>query len=175
MKIIKLGLLSVLVFGLLFWGITLLFPSNTVISRALNIAADSGQLMRSVSANEISVQTLLSGNEKLVVKTADIPFYDDDLFNQQAGQQPIHADTLFFQIQQSAAVIANGGIAFYQLQKDSTTTQMFYVFQTPWYKPLLKMKMMMADKAYGPGLDSALKRCAIAWAQTKTDSTLHHP
>lgn len=174
MKLIKLGLLSVLVFGMLFWGITLLFPANTVISRVRNIGAAETALAKSLQTNFISAKTLLVGNEPMLVKTADIPFYENNLFNSLSAQATPHADTLFFQIEKDAAIIAKGGIAFYQLQSDSTTTQMFYVFQTPWYKPLLKMKMMLADKAYGPGLDSALKRLETAWMQTKADST-HQP
>lgn len=174
MKLIKLGLLSVLVFGLLFWGITLLFPANTVISRVKNIGANETVLAKSLQSNLISVKTLLVGDSPMLVKTADIPFYEDNLFNSLSAQATPNADTMFFQIEKDAAVIAKGGIAFYQLQSDSTTTQLFYVFQTPWYKPLLKMKMMMADKAYGPGLDSALKRLEKAWIQTQADTT-HHP
>lgn len=173
MKLIKLGLLSVLIFGLLFWGITLLFPANTVISRVKNIGAKESILAHSLRTNLISVKTLLVGDLPMQVKTADIPFYENNLFNSLSAQATPNADTLFFQIEKNASVIAKGGIAFYQLQSDSTTTQMFYVFQTPWYKPLLKMKMMVADKAYGPGLDSALKRLETAWEQTKADSILH--
>ncbi len=159
MKFIKLGIISLIAFGALLWGFTLLFPSNTVISRAINIAGNTDSLRKRVMNNEVSLQTVLAGNQSgLVVKDADIPFYTDNLFNAlSAGTLP-EADTIFFQVSQHNKVIAQGGVAFYQLQQDSATTQMFYVFQTPWYKPLTKMKMVVADKVYGPGLDSALIR-----------------
>jgi hypothetical protein len=162
MKVIKLGMISLVVFGLLFWGITLMFPSNTIVSRVVNIAGNADSMHRKVISNEISLQTLLAGNESgLVVKDADIPFYDNNLFNTLSVGSLPQADTIFFQVSKSGKMIAQGGLAFYQLQADSTTTQFFYVFQTPWYKPLLKMKMMMADKVYGPGLDSCLKRLKL--------------
>ncbi|HSC52410.1 MAG TPA: hypothetical protein VLC98_02235 [Phnomibacter sp.] len=166
MKFIKLGLISAVVFGMLFWAITLLFPANTVISRAANIADTSGTLNKRLLSNEISLQTLIAGDSShLVIKSADIAFYEDNLFNTMSSDALPKADTIFFQISSKGTVVANGGLAFYQLQADSTTTQMFYVFQTPWYKPLVKMKMMVADKVYGPGLDSTLNRLKMMSAR----------
>jgi len=162
MKVIKLGLISLVAFAMLFWGITLMFPSNTVISRVTNITGNADSLHKRVVSNEVSLQTILAGTQPgLVVKDADISFYENNLFNSLSSGSIPNADTIFFQVSNRGKVIAQGGVAFYQLQADSTTTQMFYVFQTPWYKPLLKMKMMMADKVYGPGLDSALIRLKL--------------
>ncbi|MCU0395793.1 MAG: hypothetical protein MUF29_07770 [Chitinophagaceae bacterium] len=159
MKLVKLGLISVLVFGLLFWGITLLFPSNTVISRVTSIAGRSDSLAASIRNNEVSLQQLLAaGHADLRVQAADIPFYENNLFQPGAGAAMPDADTIFFRVNQRGKMVAEGGLAFYQLEADSTTTQLFYVFQTPWYNPLQKMKMMMADKAFGPGMDSTLLR-----------------
>lgn len=159
MKLIKLGLISILVFTILLWGITLMFPSNTVISRAVNVYGNADSLYRKLKSNEVSINSILtSGETGLSLQAADIPFYEDNLFNALNQSAVPSADTLFFRMSFKGKAIAEGGIALYQLVPDSATTQIYYVFQTPWYQPLKKMKMMVADKVYGPGLDSALLR-----------------
>lgn len=159
MKIVKLGLISAVIFSLLFWAITLLFPSNTVVSRAANMDVKADSLMRIMRSNQLSLQTLLADTSStLKVAAADIPFYEDNLFNALNKEAIPSADTIFFGVKQQGHLLVEGGIATYQLAADSATVQLFYVFQTPWYNPLRKMKMMMADKAYGPGLDSSLAR-----------------
>ncbi|HSR39526.1 MAG TPA: hypothetical protein VLL95_11475 [Phnomibacter sp.] len=159
MKLIKLALISIVVFTVLLWGITLMFPSNTVISRAANIHGSADSLFKKVKTNEISLTSILAAtNNGVSLQAADIPFYEDNLFNALNQSAVPAADTLFFRLSYGGKAIAEGGMAFYQLVPDSATTQVFYVFQTPWYQPLKKMKMMVADKVYGPGLDSALLR-----------------
>lgn len=162
MKLLKLGFISVIAFGLLFWMITLLFPSNTIISRVKNIAGNADTLYHKITSNEISLQTLIAGKQPgLIVKDADLPFYEDNLFNSMGSDALPKADTIFFNVSKEGKAIVQGGLAFYQLHPDSVTTQMFYVFQTPWYNPLQKMKLMVGDKVYGPGLDSALMRLKL--------------
>lgn len=162
MKIVKLGLTSAIIFSLLFWAFTLLFPSNTVVSRAANMSVKADSLMRMLRSNQLSLQALLADtNSTLTVLAADVPFYRDNLFNALHKEAIPSADTIFFGVKQQGRSLVEGGIAAYQLEADSATVQLFYVFQTPWYKPLRKMKMMMADKAYGSGLDSILSRLKV--------------
>jgi hypothetical protein len=158
MKLIKLGLLSLLALVIMVWGIALLFPANTIVSRAGNIAGSSDTLLKKFTTNKISAQKWLARDQRdLVVKTSDIAFYNNNLFNEQQAENT-HADTLFFQVSRGNEMLLQGGLALYQLIPDSTTVQLFYVFQTPWYKPHIRWKMMMADKALGPSLDSMLNR-----------------
>lgn len=156
MKLIKLGIISVIVFSLLIWGITLLFPGTTVISRVRNLPGSSQKLQQGLAQNAYPYHTwLVPDSGGFDVRTADIPFYNDDLYNLEP--QP-NADTLFLSIRQGDKPPLQGGIGFYQLRPDSVTTQLFFVFQTPWYKPWEKMRMMMVDRQYGPQMDSALSR-----------------
>jgi hypothetical protein len=159
MKLIKLALISIVVFTILLWGITLMFPSNTVISRATNIHGNADSLLKQLKTNEVSLNKILATYDSgMSIQAADIPFYEDNLFNTLNQGAVPGADTLFFRVNHKGKALAEGGLAFYQLASDSATAQFFYVFQTPWYQPLKKMKMMVADKVYGPGLDSALLR-----------------
>lgn len=159
MKFLKLGLISLVAFSLLILGFTLLFPANTIISRAINIAGNADTMAFKLKSNEVSIQQLLADtNRSWRVQAADIPFYEDNLFNQRGTEAVTNGDTVFFRIVENSKMLAEGGVAFYQLSPDTATTQLFYVFQTPWYKPLAKMKMMMADKAMGASLEATLKQ-----------------
>ena len=156
MRFIKLALISVVAFSLLLWGFTLLFPSVTLLSRVQNIAGSSDSLQKKLATNVISYrQWLLPDSGEFDIRTSDISFYENNLFN---AESQSYADTLYFEIRQPGQPALQGGIAFYQLRSDSVTTQLFYVFRTPWYKPLAKMKLMMADKQIGPQMEGALKK-----------------
>jgi hypothetical protein len=156
MRFVKLALISIVAFGLLLLGFTLLFPSVTVLSRVQNIAGTSDTLMHRFAVNQISFrQWLLPDSGYFDIRTSDISFYENDLFN--AASQP-NADTLYFEVRQPGSRSLQGGIATYQLRPDSVTTQLFYVFHTPWYKPWDKFKLMMADKQLGPQMEGALQK-----------------
>ena len=152
----RLGLISVVAFALLLWLFTLLFPSVTVLSRVENIAGNTDSLKRRLTSNEISYrQWLLPDSGDYDIRTSDISFYENTLYN--AEPQP-NADTLYFEIRQPGTKPLQGGIAFYQLRSDSVTTQLYYVFRTPWYRPWDKLKMMMVDKQYDGQMQGALQR-----------------
>ncbi len=159
MKYLKLLMISVLGFVLLFWGITLMFPSTTVISRAINIKKDSIPLRKQLDGEKLSMSKwLMSQSQPSVsINLLREPGFTASLFNAETGAV-FTGDTLFFALQQADSRPVHGGIATYQLAGDSTTAQLFYVFEFPWYKPWEKMRMMMMDKAIGPGMDSALLR-----------------
>jgi hypothetical protein len=154
MHLLKLAIISIVAFGLLLLGFTLLFPSVTVLSRVKNIAGSSDTLMDRFATNQISYrQWLLPDSGNFDIRTSDIAFYENNLYN--AAPQP-NADTLYFEVRQPGVRSLQGGIATYQLRPDSVTTQLFYVFHTPWYKPWDKFKLMMADKQLGPQMEGAL-------------------
>lgn len=156
MRFLKLGLISVVAFSIILWGITLMFPSVTVLSRVRNIAGEAGELKNKLNSNEVSYrQWLLPDSGNFDIRTSDISFYENNLFN--AAAQP-NADTIYFEINQKGNKSLQGGIGFYQLRPDSVTTQLFYVFTTPWYRPLDKLKMMMIDKQYDAQMEGALQK-----------------
>lgn len=154
MRFIKLGILSVVVFYLLIWGITMLFPNTTILSRVVNIAGNSDSLQHKIKANQISYRQWLIGNDTDVdIRTSDISFYRNDLVN---AERQAYADTIYFEMRYRQKSFMQGGIALYQLSPDSVTTQLYYVFKTDWYKPWDKMKQMANDAKYGSNMDSSL-------------------
>ena len=156
MRIIKLGLISIVAFYLLIWGITLLFPNVTLVSRALNIAGLKDSISTRIKTNEIPYDTwLTTGSSGVDVRGSDISFYENDLFN---AERQENADTIYLELRQKENSFLHGGIAFYQLAADSATVQLYYVFHTKWYKPWDKMAQIANDAKYGGHLDSALYR-----------------
>ncbi|HMP91849.1 MAG TPA: hypothetical protein PKD90_03205 [Phnomibacter sp.] len=158
MKYLKLMLLSIMVFYLLFWAFTFIFPRSTVISRAANMGLAADTLAKALSADTAWLTSLLAMQPQNPpkVKLAAQPFYPNDLYNMQAAPT-LKADTVFFEAS-AAGQTVQGGFAFYPMAADSSTAQLYLVFTTPWYKPWQKMYMMMADKKYGPTLDEILKK-----------------
>jgi len=160
MRIIKLGLISAVAFYLLIWAITLLFPNVTVLSRAVNIAGKTDNVAQLIKSNTIPYNAWLTATNKEVdVRTSDISFYVNDLFN--AERQP-NADTIYFEMRHKQQSFLKGGIGLYQLSPDSATTQLYYVFETHWYKPWEKMAQVANDARFGGQMDSALQKLKAA-------------
>jgi len=135
---------------------TMIFPNNVVVSRACNIAGNRDTVKQRISSNQISYRQWLTVNDtSLDVRTADIPFYTAELAN---VDNPADADTIFWQVHKSDMQPLLGGLAFYNLQSDSTTVQLYYVFQNKWYKPWNKMASVFYDKRISPSIDSSLMR-----------------
>jgi hypothetical protein len=160
MKYLKLGIISVVAFYLLFWMFTMLFPNNVVISRACNVGGNRDTVKHLISSNRISYRQWLIGSDTgLDLRTADIPFYTAELAN---VDNPADADTIFWQVRKQGITPVRGGLAFYNLQADSTTVQLYYVFENKWYKPWEKLASVFYDKRLSPSIDSALQRLKAA-------------
>lgn len=156
MKFLKLGLISLVVFYMLIWAITLLFPNVTLVSRAINIAGSKDSISRKISVNEIPYSAWLTYNTNGIdVRSSDISFYENNLFN---GEPQANADTIYIELRQDKHNFLQGGIGLYQLSPDSATIQLYYVFRTQWYKPWQKMAQIANDAKYGGHLDSSLHR-----------------
>jgi len=143
LKYFKLFLISIIAFGLGLFGISLLFPSNTFVSRAANVFGPKDSLQ------------------------PNLPVYFENAFDDGQQQKTIevkpflpNADTLLFHVKNQEQV--QGGIAVYDMGKDSSTIQVFYKINVPWYSPLQKFGLMLNEEKYGPSLDTALRRITTA-------------
>ena len=109
---------------------SLLFPSTTIVSRAVNVKKGS-------SLNLADLHQLSFG--KIT-----------------GSKQPSGTDTLVT-VSGFAAHIQEG-VAQYNLSNDSTAIQVFYKIHVPAYKFWDKFGLMLNETKYGPSLDSAIKR-----------------
>ena len=154
MRHIKLLIISILVFYGMVWGFSLLFPGTTVLSRVVSLPLKKNSLMKPFEAPEFYKSWLIGNDTSIRITTAKTSFYPNNLFNSE--RQP-GADTIFFKIEKGNQKPINGGVAFYFISADTTITQLFYVFNTAWYKPWDKMATMMNDKRFGNSMDTALE------------------
>lgn len=155
MNVIKLGLISAVVFYCILWAFTWILPNNSVVSRAVNSAVDPDSL-KMVLTNHNSLKKILLGENS----AASVAFAERNYFynDQKITHREANSDTIFFQVDHLTKAPLRGGIALYRISTDSTAVQLFYVFRAKWYKPWEKFKMMYNDKAVGSLMDSALQR-----------------
>jgi len=138
MKYFKLFVISLVVFGSMIFLISLLFPSVTYVSRAMNVAGKQDTIRRALP--QLFTKAFNGAGPQLAF----------------AKEMPAGADTLHFSIKDHEQV--NGGMALYAMGDDSTTIQVFYQIKVPWYKPWEKFGLMINEEKYGPSLDSALSK-----------------
>ena len=137
MKYLKLLLLSIFFFGLLFFLISLLFPAHTYVSRVINVWGKKTALAP-------KLDTLFSAG-----------FLHDKNFIKTGIAQAPAADTLQFSTTQSNLT---GGVAIHEVKSDSAALQVYFHVHVPWYQFWHKFGLMINEQKYGPALDSALNR-----------------
>jgi hypothetical protein len=161
MRYVKLFLISVVVFGVILFCLSLLFPSTTYVSRAVNVRGEKSTLNSSMPElyllafqdNEDSIKKL-----KLLIDSLTPKDYELRKENKITSGTYIISlgDTLMFSSPFSTDI--KQAIAVYEAGKDSSTVQVFYKIQVPFYKPWKKFALMLNETKYGPSLDSAINR-----------------
>lgn len=144
MRIIKLGLISIVAFFLLFTLISLMFPSQIRISRATNLPNQRD-----------SIFTLLK-NEPLWH-----PAYFDSTTRQQMqslGKTLVEQtdSSLIYSLQQSGRKKMINAFKLYGTpSSDSLTLQWYMDFQLSWY-PWEKFSSLFYEKTYGAMMETGL-------------------
>lgn len=156
MRIIKLGLISIVFFAILITGFSLFFPSNVRISKAIDINASEDSIMMQISQIENwekwfpgadSAELIIKNGKPEGIKTA-------------AGQQLIisdHTDSTVLAITKNPG-FKNGesGWNFFSTSIPNTITIQWYMdFHLHWY-PWEKFSSLLLEKRYGPLLEIGL-------------------
>lgn len=153
MRVLKLALLTIVIFGTLILALSFLFPSRVRISRAINIGAPKEVVNKHVrdlrkwpAWNEMinqqelttrnSTDSIFSSDQMTVRLVSASP--DAIITNWTRGQnQTIH----------SGINLMTGG--------DSTIVQWYFDFKLKWY-PWEKFGSIIFDKQLGPGMEASL-------------------
>ncbi len=144
MRYFKLFIISVIVFSIILFCLSLLFPSTTYVSRAVNVKGQKTHLpYRLPEILEIAFQKV-----SLSSKAIDL---QNETFSYSPEADSLVSDVLFLDDVRQGVVSHNAG-------KDSTTIQVFYKIHVPFYKPWKKFALMLNESKYGPSLDSAISR-----------------
>ncbi|MFT3822485.1 MAG: SRPBCC family protein [Chitinophagaceae bacterium] len=152
MRLIKLGLISVVVFFLLVLGISLLIPSHVRISRAINIPAPKAQVQNQITHFQDWKQWNVMVNNKGLTNSrfGDSAFVSDQLTVQLNG---VWSDSVHLNWHQGKNVFP-GGFNFYE-SGDTTAVQWYFDFYLEWY-PWKKFGSLVFDKQLGPSMEQSL-------------------
>jgi hypothetical protein len=154
MRIIKLGIISVIVFSLLITGISLFFPSRVRISKAIDITANKDSLMNQIGD---------------AAKWKNwYPGADTSLFFFVEGKiKGITTENKQALVNDSAVLTMNPGLrskrgesgwnVFPGRIPGSFTVQWYMDFHLKWY-PWEKFSSLLLEKRYGPMMEQGLDK-----------------
>jgi hypothetical protein len=160
MRFIKLGLISLFAFFLVLTGLTLLFPADQRISRAINIAAPRGRVLAMVGDlrqwgqwNKFTSASGLTHERFTSPSSGPGAFLFADQLR--VGIVAGGPDSLLLTWDQTGGKSFRGGFQFLQLRPDSLTVQWWFDFHFRWY-PWEKMSSLVFDKDLGPVMEESL-------------------
>ena len=156
MRIIKLGLISVVFFALLISGFSLFFPSNVRISKAVDINASIDSVMIQVSNVEnwkhwfpgVDSAEFIIKEEKIIgLRTSN---------KQQLIIQEITDSTVIAVTKNPGFKDGESGWNFFPSSAPNTVTIQWYMdFHLRWY-PWEKFSSLLLEKRYGPMMEQGL-------------------
>ena len=161
MRIIKLGLISLIVFSFLFTGISLFFPSHIRISKAIDIKTEKDSAMKQLNdpANwkkwypgadtsdffvaDGKIIGIITGDLKGLIITGTT---DSSVLTANAGPNSKKGES--------------GWNIFYGSTPNSVTIQWYMDFHLRWY-PWEKFSSLLLEKRYGPLMEKGLSNLKI--------------
>lgn len=158
MRLIKLGIISIVVFFLLLTAISLLLPSQINISRAININAPAERVYSNI--NDVSKWknwyadydvSKVSLSEKTVGKGASVTMERTKVMIRESSPGNIKA---VWQMADNTPLPGEFNI-FSQDSSSQITVQWLFVQKVKWY-PWQKFALIMSDKSIGPFMEKSL-------------------
>lgn len=153
MRILKLILISIVVFGGLIMAFSLLFPPSVRISRAINIGVSKEKVQHDLSnLAKWRYWNKMTNNEELTnEKFSDSSFSSDQMKISLVSASQNSVITRWNRHQNESI---NSGFNLIS-SADSTIVQWYFDFQLNWY-PWEKFGSIIFDKQLGPPMESSL-------------------
>lgn len=142
MKLVKLGLISIVAFGLLFSGLSLLFPSRVRVSRAIDISGSADQVLSRLrdTASWAQWYPVPPGSKGFPVL------------------QRVTDSSVVASFRQDNGRTGTAVFVVYPASVAGLTTLHWYIdFRMRWY-PWEKFSALLLERRYGPMMESALGR-----------------
>jgi hypothetical protein len=166
MRIIKLGIISVIVFSLLITGISLFFPSHIRISKAIDMQVDKYEIINQLtdvknrnswysSADSFAVFGR-NGKPKLIVEVEKVDI--------NTGELPVNVvieDAIF----PDSKTKGTGWNIIPGSNPNTVTVQWYMDFQLRWY-PWEKFSSLLLEKRYGPMMEKGLSNLKAFFQKT---------
>jgi hypothetical protein len=154
MRVIKLGIISLVVFGILFYAFSLFIPSRIRISRAINIAVQKDTL----ASRMADLRSWKDWNEMVNNDENSNPKYTDRTFD--GGVLSVKmvyasADSIrtVWQFRNTEPIMS--GFNLVQSLSDTTVAQWYFDFNLKWY-PWEKFGSIIFDQQLGPPMEKSL-------------------
>lgn len=153
MRILKLLLISIVVFGLLIFSLSLLFPSSVRISRAINVSVSIEKIQQELGNLEHWQywNEMIAKEELTNKKFTDSLFWSDQMRIKLVSVSP---DGIHTSWNRNKNDTINSGFRLIPAA-DSTIVQWYFDFQLKWY-PWEKFGSIIFDKQLGPPMESSL-------------------
>ena len=152
MRILKLFVLTLVIFGLLILALSLLFPSNVRISRAINIAAPKENVRQQLAKiDQWPGWNVMVGQELTNVVVSDSSFSSDQMKIRLLSVSP---DTIRTHWNRGSHETIQSGFTL-MYAADSTVVQWYFDFKLNWY-PWEKFGSIVFDKQLGPVMETSL-------------------
>ena len=153
MRLVKLGIISVIVLFAVVYLMSLLIPSHIRVSRAVNISAPKDSLRAKLA----DFQQWKQWNELISKEDSDhVQCFTDSITSPQTTviKQSVTVDTLFTTWRQQNKRSLQSTFAW-QLHGDVLIVQWYFDFQLRWY-PWEKIGSIVFDKQLGPPMEKSL-------------------
>lgn len=138
MRVIKLGIVSIVVFSVVLILISMLIPSKVRISRAVNIAAEASKVRPKLSSTDSWTQWNEITGEGMAVTIDSV------------------SPTLITTTWKYGAHSTEGAFAIYE-SAGITVVQWYFDFKLRWY-PWEKLGSITFDKQFGPVMENSLNK-----------------
>ena len=153
MRVLKLMLISIVVFGVLILALSLLFPSSVRISRAINIGASKEKVQQELSnLEQWQYWNEMTSKEELTNKKFSDSFFSSD--QMKISLVLASQDAVITSWKRDKKETINSGSNLITAA-DSTIVQWYFDFRLRWY-PWEKFGSIIFDKQLGPPMESSL-------------------
>ena len=155
MGIIKLGIISVIVFALLITGFSLFIPSHVRISKAIDINAAKDSVMMQVS-DAANWKKWYPGADSMNLLLVEGKIKGIEAHSGQGLMITSVNDSTVLAIN-TGSISRRGetGWNFYPANNNAVTVQWYIDFHLKWY-PWEKFSSLMLEKRYGPQMEQGL-------------------
>jgi hypothetical protein len=153
MRLLKLGIISLIVFGLIVFVFSLFIPSHVRISRAMTI----GKSKADISAYIADMRTWSGWNEMITSQDSNGRFekqlYTSPKLKVEIVRVMEDSITTSWKYQRSDPI--NSGFYLVQSLSDTTVAQWYFDFHLDWY-PWEKFGSIIFDQQLGPPMEKSL-------------------
>lgn len=155
-RIIKLGIISIIVFAILITGFSLFFPSNIRISKAIDINASKDTVLLQIS-NADNWKNWFPGADsaELIIEEGRTKGISTNN-GQQLAIHKITDSTVLAITKKTGSKDGESGWNFFPTSVPNTITVQWYMdFHLHWY-PWEKFSSLLLEKRYGPMMETGL-------------------